>query len=331
VENASDGSVLTGRRPTGDLHLGHLAGMLRQLAGFQGARPVYVLVADVHALTTLYEEPERLKRTTLGLVKDLLGGGLDPEQTSFVLQSSVPEHFELATYLSMLVTVARLERNPTYKELRAELGERRTASLGFLSYPVLQAADILPYDVRYVPVGQDQLPHLELTREVARSFNRMYGETFRVPEPALSRASKLLGTDARPMHTSYGNTIRLAAASAEIGERVSGSITDPQKVRQGDPGRPEICPVYGLHDFANPREAPQVATDCRAGMLGCVECKRRAANALTATLEPFREARASTSDATALEILAAGTARARERATPTLERVRDRMMVGYLR
>ncbi len=317
--------ILTGHRPTGPRHLGHLVGTLDTWRKLQDSHECLFLVADLHVLTTDYAHPQRIAPNIHAVLLDWLGAGLDPEKSAFVLQSAVPEHSELAVLLSMLVTVARAARNPTYKEQVRELG--LSPSVGLLAYPVLQAADILVYKARAVPVGQDQLPHLEMAREIARAFNRLYGPTFPEPEPILSEVPRLPGTDGRTMHTSYGNTIPLGADPAEVTAKVLSMVTDPARARPTDPGHPEVCQAFVYHRTFRPDVAGPVEDRCRRGGIGCVPCKRELAEALVEWLAPFREIRTRWKgrEQELGEILRQGTRQARPLAQATLAEVQAKL------
>ncbi|MEW6216715.1 MAG: tryptophan--tRNA ligase [Candidatus Bipolaricaulota bacterium] len=317
--------ILTGHRPTGPRHLGHLVGTLDTWRRLQDSHECLFLIADLHVLTTDYAHPQRIGPNIRAVLLDWLGAGLDPEKSALVLQSAVPEHSELAVLLSMLVAVARAARNPTYKEQVRELG--LSPSVGLLAYPVLQAADILVYKARAVPVGQDQLPHLEMAREIARSFNRLYGLTFPEPEPILSEVPRLPGTDGRTMHTSYGNTIPLGADPAEVTAKVLSMVTDPARARPTDPGHPEVCQAFVYHRTFRPDVAGAVEERCRRGDVGCVPCKRELATAVVERLAPFREVRTRWKgrEQELGETLRQGTRRARPLAQATLAEVQAKL------
>lgn len=319
------GRILTGHRPTGPRHLGHLVGTLNTWARLQDEYDCFFLVADLHVLTTDYTHPQRIRENILAVLLDWLGAGLDPERSTFVLQSAVPEHAELSVLLAMLVTVARAARNPTYKEQVRELG--LSPSVGLLAYPVLQAADILVYKADAVPVGQDQLPHLEITREIARAFNRLYGTTFPEPQPILSAVPRLAGTDGRTMHTSYGNTIPLSADPEEIERKVLAMVTDPARVHPSDRGHPEVCLAFAYHHAFNAGAVAAVEERCRRGEIGCVPCKRGLAQVLAERLQPFRRAREEWQgrEGELWELLHVGSRRARALAQATLAEVRTKM------
>ena len=269
------GRILTGHRPTGPRHIGHLVGTLESWAALQESYDCYFLIADLHVLTTDYEHPDRIQANILQMLADWLAAGIDPDQATILLQSAIPQHAQLATLFNMLVTVARLSRVPTYKEQTQQLG--LNPSMGLLAYPVLQTADILIYKADAVPVGEDQLPHIELAREIARRFNQLYGEVFPEPEGLLSSAPRLPGTDNRTMHTSYGNAIALQDTPEETTTKVMSMYTDPTRIHASDPGHVEGNPVFAYHDLFNP-DKEQVAEFkqlYQAGKIGDVAIKRR--------------------------------------------------------
>ena len=318
------GRILTGHRPTGQRHLGHLLGTLQTWACLQQTYDCFFLIADYHVLTTDFEHPASLRENVLHVLLDWLAAGIDPQRSTILLQSAVPEHAELALLLGMLVSVPRLERNPTYKEQVQNLGLAERASLGLLAYPILQAADILIYKAGTVPVGEDQLPHLELAREMARRFNGLYGDLFPEPQPLLSTAPRVPGIDGRTMHTSYGNAIQLSAAPEEIAQKVWSMITDPARIHPHDPGHPQICPVNDYHQALDPEVAEQYAEDCRRGAVPCVQHKKLMTTLLTERFEPFRRIRQEMAgrEDEVLDILRQGSTRARSLAGETLGEVR---------
>ncbi len=324
---AKKGRILTGHRPTGPRHIGHLMGTLENWARLQDSYQCYFLVADLHVLTTDYEHPQRVRENTLGILLDWLAAGIDPNRSTLVLQSAVPAHTQLNTLFGMLVTVSRLNRVPTYKEQVKEL--HLQPSLGLLGYPVLQAADILVYKATTVPVGEDQLPHIELTREIARRFNQLYGETFPEPDGLLSPTPRLPGTDNRTMHTSYGNAIFLRDTPEETTRKVMSIYTDPTRIHANDPGHVEGNPVFAYLDAFNrdKAEVEELKKRYRAGSVGDVEVKRRLAIVLNEYLAPIRRRReqlASRPD-DLIDILQTGTNRARELANQTLAEVAEKM------
>lgn len=317
-------------RPTGKLHLGHLVGALENWVALQGEYDNYHLIADYHALTT-NPDSRAIRANSIDMLVDWLAVGIDPARSPVFRQSQVKEHTELHLILSMLITAARLERNPAVKDQVRDLNIENI-SYGHLGYPVLQAADILLYKGDLVPVGEDQVPHVEIAREIARRFNNQYGEVFPEPEPKLTHFPRLPGLDGldKKMSKSAGNTILLSDPPAEILRRMKTAVTDPQKVRRNDPGRPEVCLVYRYHQKFNAAAAPEIDAGCRSGALGCVECKSKIGGVIAAELAPFRERRAQfeARPADVLDILAGGESRARARAVDTMTGVRRAMDLG---
>ena len=321
------GRILSGMRPTGKLHIGHLVGALENWVKLQHEYDSFHMVADWHVLTTAYEHTDRIKQDTMEMVADWISAGLDPDRAVVFVQSRVKEHAELHLLLSMLVTKARLERNPTVKEVVRDLHLGGNVSYGLLGYPVLQAADILIYKANFVPVGEDQVAHVELTREIARKFNSLYGDVFPEPEPKLTVFARLPGLDGKRMSKSIGNVIELGDSPETILSRVKSAITDPQKVRKGDAGHPEVCNVFSYQKRFNPGAVQEIERDCKSGALGCVSCKQTAAERLAEALAPIREKRAALlADPKALqEIIDKGTERARVVARETMRDVRGGM------
>jgi tryptophanyl-tRNA synthetase len=320
---------MSGMRPTGRLHLGHLVGVLDQWVEYCDTADAYFEIADLHALTTGYSDVQAIRESRNELVIDWLAAGVDPKRSTFFLQSGVPEISELLVLLAMIAPVSWLERVPTYKTQIEALGSE-IATYGFLGYPLLQLCDIVAVKGERVPVGRDQLAHLEFGREVVRRFNYLYGDGATVlvePQPTLTEFAEIPGTDGRKMSKSYGNEILLADDEATTVKKVGGMVTDPQKIRRGDPGHPEICPVFTLWKIVNPARVPGIAAQCRSGALGCVQDKHDFAEALNAYLRPVRERRARfADDPEAVEqILADGTARTREVAAQTLREVKRAM------
>lgn len=282
--------ILSGMRPTGKLHLGNYVGALENWVKLQGEYENFHLVADWHTLTTNLDTSQ-LKQNTIDMVIDWLAAGIDPEKSPIFIQSKIKEHAELYLIFSMLVTVPRLERNPTVKEQARDLGTESNIIFGHLGYPILQAADILLYKAHLVPVGEDQLPHVEVTREIARKFNKTYGDVLRVPQGKVTDFARLPGLDGNKMSKSLGNTILLSDSPEEISKKVMRAVTDPQKIRRGDPGRPEVCNIFTYYKKFCPERVQEVEAGCRSGQLGCVEDKRNFAACLANCLEPFREKR----------------------------------------
>jgi len=285
------GIIFSGMKPTGRLHLGNLEGALRNWVSLQPDWEMYCGIVDLHALTTAYEDTSELREDIFDMAVNWIAAGLDPEQTTFILQSKVPAHAELHLLLSMLTPVSWLERVPTYKEVREEL-HITSPSYGFLGYPVLQAADILAYRAHAVPVGKDQAPHIELSREIARRFNSLYRPIFPEPETLLNECPVLPGIDGRKMSKSYGNTIFLSDGAEEIRAKVMQMFTDPQKIYRGDPGRPETCPVFAYQKAYGPKDVEWARAGCESGELGCVEHKQKLAAQMIEALAPIRQKRA---------------------------------------
>jgi len=283
--------ILSGMRPSGRLHVGHLLGALTNWAALQDEYQCFYMVADWHALTTEYENPSGIKDNIREMVIDWISSGLDPEKCTMFVQSHVVEHAELHLLLSMFIPLSWLERCPTYKQQQQELKDRDLSTYGFLGYPVLQAADILVYKAEAVPVGEDQLPHLELCREIARRFNFLYRNVFPEPQALLTRVPKLLGTDGRKMSKSYGNCIFLSDPPKVIQEKVGSMITDPSRIRANDPGHPDVCTVYGLHTVFSSEKLDSITSDCLGGKIGCVACKEILSEVLIKRLKPVQAKR----------------------------------------
>ena len=286
--------ILSGMRPTGKLHLGNLHGALSNWIALQnhGDYECFYFVADWHALTSDYENTDEIRANTIDMVIDWLAAGLDPEKSTLFIQSTIKEHAELFLLLSMITPLAWLERNPTYKEMKEELSQKDLSTFGFLGYPVLQAADIIMYKAFGVPVGVDQLPHVELTREIARRFNFLYGEIFPIPEPLLTEVQKLLGIDGRKMSKSYDNSIFMSDRGDVLKKKVAAMFTDPQRQRKSDPGRPELCNVFTFHQlYSSSKDVAEIPLACRAASIGCTECKRRLAAAVAEGMRPVHERR----------------------------------------
>lgn len=318
--------ILTGHRPTGPRHIGHLVGTLETWTTLQDDHECFFLVADLHVLTTDYH-PGKLQENILDMLADWLAAGIDPQRSTLVLQSAIPEHSQLSVLLGMLATVARLERVPTYKEQARELNLQPSA--GLLTYPVLQAADILLYKAGIVPVGEDQLPHIELARELARRFNQTFGGTLPEPQPMLSDAPRLPGTDNRTMHTSYGNAIFLKDSPEETTRKVMGMYTDPTRLHPDDPGHVEGNPVFSLLDVfhADKTELADLMARYTAGRVGDVDVKRLLAKSLNERLTPLRARRAEimAHPRRMIGMLDSGTARAKTEAQRTLAEVYEKM------
>jgi tryptophanyl-tRNA synthetase len=318
-------------RPTGKLHLGHLVGALENWVSLQGEYQNYHLIADYHALTTNQDTSE-IYDNSVDMLIDWLSAGLDPKQSPMFRQSQIKQHAELQLIFSMLVTTARLERNPTLKEQVRDL-EMENISYGHLGYPVLQAADILLYKGDLVPVGEDQLPHVEITREIGRRFNGLYSPNkpvFPEPEGRITKFARLPGLDGKRMSKSVGNTILLSDSADEIQKKMRSAVTDPQKLRKGDPGRPDICLVFSYHKKFNPGQVSEIRSGCESGALGCLDCKMNCSRHIVDMLAPHREQRkhheAHLDDVK--NILADGEKRARAVAEQTMDEVHHAMSLG---
>ena len=324
--------VLSGMRSTGKLHLGNYVGALANWVRLQNDYECYFFIADWHALTSDYADTSRVKANTLEVALDYLAAGLDPERSTLFIQSHVPQHAELHLLLSMITPLGWLERVPTYKEQRDNIKDKDLGTYGFLGYPVLQAADILIYQADYVPVGEDQVSHLELTREIARRFNMFYagrrGDIFPEPQPLLTPTPKLPGTDGRKMSKSYNNTILLTDPEPVVRQKLKPMVTDPARVRRTDPGNPDVCPVGDLHKvFSDRATITKVDVGCRSAGIGCIECKGWAADSVVSVLNPLQERRKKYEDNPRLawEVLEAGSAKARRASESTMKEVRDAM------
>jgi tryptophanyl-tRNA synthetase len=321
-------------RPTGKLHLGHLVGALGNWVPLQDRYDCFYFIADWHALTSEYADTSGISSTTFDNVADWLAAGLDPDKSTIFIQSLVPEHAELFLLLAMVVPVPWLERVPTYKEQQETLRDRDLSTIGFLAYPLLQTADVVIYDARYVPVGEDQVAHLELSREVVRRFNNFFGDVFVEPQPMLTAFARLPGLDGdKKMSKSLGNTIHLSDDADTVRKKVMRMYTDPKRIRADTPGTVEGNPVFVYHDAfnANTAEVDELKARYRAGKVGDVEVKTKLANALNARLDPIRERRAAwlAKPETLKEVAFEGSRRARAIAEETMERVRKAVRIKY--
>jgi tryptophanyl-tRNA synthetase len=331
-ETSSEQIVLSGIRSTGRIHLGNYFGAIRNWAALQDRYRCYYFAADWHALTTDYADPSQVADNTLEAVADCIAAGLDPERSVIFIQSMVPEHAELHLLLSMLTPLGWLERVPTYKDQQQQIQSKDLATYGFLGYPVLQTADIILYRAQWVPVGEDQASHLEISREITRRFNGLYGDVFPEPQALFTESRRVPGIDGRKMSKSYGNAIDLADPPEVIRAKCMEMFTDPQRLRRSDPGRPEVCNLYEFHKLVSPPELQErVARQCRAAEIGCVDDKKLLAEQLIAFLEPMRRRREELvrDKSTLLDILVAGSQKARERAGETMERVRRAVGLDY--
>lgn len=316
--------ILSGMRPTGRLHLGHLVGALNNWVKLQDSYQCFYMVADWHALMSEYEDPKDMKDNSYEMVRDFIASGLDPEKSVIFVQSHVPEHLELAMVFSDITPLAWVERCPTYKEQLREIKGRELTTYGFLGYPVLQAADIAVYKADAVPVGVDQVPHLELTREIIRRFNTLYkNKVFPEPEPILTKTPKLLGLDNRKMSKSYANFIALSDTPEVVIKKVNRMITDPERIKLKDRGHPDICNVFSYFSIFTPPEVRANVKDwCEAATRGCTECKSNLATVLIDYLEPIRQRRNHLSDSVIEDIIDQGAERARKAASETMEEVK---------
>jgi len=315
-------------RPTGKLHLGHLVGALENWVALQNEYQNYHLIADYHALTTNPDTSE-IENNSIDMLIDWLSAGIDPAKSPVFRQSRIKEHTELHLLFSMLITTARLERNPTLKEQVRDLA-LETIAYGHLGYPVLQAADILLYKGEVVPVGEDQLPHIEITREIARRFNQQYKPVFPEPEGKLTKFARLQGLDGKRMSKSVGNTILLSDSPEAIAKKMKTGVTDPQKIRKGDPGRPDVCLIFAYHNKFNVAEVAEIRKGCESGALGCVDCKMNCAKHVADALSGHREKRSyyEKHPTEVRDILSDGERRAQSVAHETMTQVHDAMGMG---
>ncbi len=320
-------TILSGVQPTGEIHIGNYEGAIKNWVNLQNDYEMFLCIVDWHALTAEYERTDLIRDRILEVAVCLLASGIDPEKCALFIQSDVKEHAELHLLLSMLITVPTLTRLPTYLEKKDEQG---LDSYGFLGYPVLQAADILVYNAHKVPVGRDQEKHIWLAADLARRFNNLYGETFNEPEALLTKFPAIPGIDGKKMSKSLNNHIALGDDEEETAQKLRKMFTDPQKLRKGDPGRPEICPVYYLHKIYTP-DHQDIVAPCKSGELGCVECKQRLAENLNNTLGPIREKRKKLVEKSGyvFDVLKDGGNRARTRAQATMAKVRENMKLVF--
>ena len=323
--------ILSGMRPTGKLHIGHYVGALENWVALQNEYDNYHLVADYHVLTT-NPDSSNIYDNSIDMVIDWISAGVDPVKSPIFRQSQIKEHTELFLIFSMLITTARLERNPTLKDQVRDLNIDNVI-FGHLGYTVLQAADILLYKGNLVPVGEDQVPHVEITREIARKFNQLYGEVFPEPDSKLTKFARLVGLDGNTkMSKSLNNTILLSDSKDEIQQKLKKAVTDPQKIRKGDPGRPDVCLVYSYHKKFNPTETEEIEKNCSTGTLGCVDCKSKCTVSINGYIEPIREKRLyfETRKDEVLAMIMEGEIRARNIAQKTMEEVREVMKLGQI-
>ena len=325
--------VVSGMRPTGRLHLGHLVGALQNWVALERQYDCYYFVADWHALTSHYADTSQITTDALDNAADWIAAGIDPEKSTLFIQSMVPEHAELYLLLQMVTPISWLERVPTYKEQIEQMSEKDLSNIGFLGYPLLQTADVIIYNAHVVPVGEDQVPHLELSREVVRRFHNIYGEVFVEPQPLLTPTPRLPGLDNRKMSKSYGNTIDLSDTAADVVKKIRQMYTDPKRVRADIPGTVEGNPVFIYHDTFNPdrAEVDELKARYRAGTVGDVEVKTKLAAAVNTVLEPLRERRAQAlaKPGYLRDVLMEGSRKARAVAQETMARVRTAVKLDY--
>ncbi len=322
--------IVSGMRPTGKLHLGHFHGVLANWLELQKNYDCFFFAADWHSLTTEYADTSGIRESIGDMVLDWLAFGIDPEKSTVFCQSAVHQHAELNLILSMITPVSWLERNPTYKEMQENLAAKDLSTFGFLGYPVLMAADIILYRATRVPVGHDQLPHLEITREITRRFNYLYGAVFPEPEALLTETPKVLGLDGRKMSKSYGNAIFLSESAEETRKKVMSMVTDAKRVRRTDPGEPDDCVAWSLnHQYLPAAQQEEICAACRTAAIGCVDCKKIQAQALVESLAPFRSRREelTSSPSMVAAILDAGAAKAAHHAAETMLAVREALKV----
>jgi tryptophanyl-tRNA synthetase len=323
--------ILSGMRPTGPLHIGHLFGALKNWKKLQDeGYNCFYMIADYHALSTEYSNPGKIKEYVEEIAIDFISSGLDPEKSTIFIQSLVPEHTELHLIFSMFVPLGWLERNPVYKEQVEEIYDKDLHTYGFLGYPVLQAADILIYKAELVPIGQDQIPHLELTREIARRFNYLYGYTFPEPQALLTETPKIPGIDGRKMSKSYNNAIYLKDSPDEIKNKVSKMFTDPKRIYRKDPGHPQTCPVFLYHKIFNENRVGEIENGCKNAIIGCTDCKKELGEKIVLYLSDIKKKREEIekNKKELWEILKEGSERAREVAKKTVIEVKEK--VGFL-
>ncbi|MBX7148075.1 tryptophan--tRNA ligase [bacterium] len=322
-------TIVSGMRPTGKLHLGHYFGVIDNWLKLQSQHQCYFFAADWHSLTTEYADPGIVRASVKSILIDWLAAGIDPKKAVIFVQSHVPEHAELHLLLSMITPISWLERVPSFKDLQQELSHKELSTYGFLGYPLLQTADVALYKATHVPVGQDQVAHIELSREVVRRFNFLYKkEVLAEPQPMLTRASKILGSDGRKMSKSYDNSIYLSDSAADTEKKIKGYFTDPARKLRKDPGNPDICPIYHFHQQVSPKNVQsQVAADCRSAAIGCVDCKKLMLSHLNPVIEPLRERRSGLEKNVKMvdDIINEGAVKARTVAQKTLQEVKDVM------
>jgi tryptophanyl-tRNA synthetase len=325
--------ILTGDRPTGSLHLGHYVGSLANRVRLQHEYDTYILIADVQALTTHFNDPSHLKQNIWQVALDYMAAGLEPEACTVCIQSRIPQLHELTTYFGLFTSVNVLRHNPTIKSEARQHGFD-DMPFGFLGYPVSQSADICIFKAHVVPVGEDQIPHIELTRKIARRFNSLYREVFVEPEALIGKVSRLAGLDGKTkMSKSLNNCIYLSDLPDTVKKKINTAVTDPERLRKDDPGHPQVCTVFAYHQVFNGENLPEIEAACRQGQIGCVQCKKDLADKINALLEPMHERRSRYLNDPKLirDIVAAGTEKAVRIAETTMEEVRDAMQMQYFK
>ncbi len=323
--------ILSGMQPTGYLHIGHYFGVLNNFVEYQEEYDCYYMIADLHALTSLGRNYEKVAHYITSMVSDWLAAGIDPQKSTLFIQSALPEHSELHLILSMYTPTSWLLRNPTYKDKQENISKNMD-TYGFLGYPVLQAADILLYQAERIPIGEDQLPHLELTREIARSFNHHYQNTFKIPQAKLSAYPKILGTDGRKMSKTYQNTLDLNESEESFDHKMMKMQTDPARIRRSDPGTPEKCTVFSYYDLFAKNEKKEIAESCRTAKIGCVDCKKNILKSMNPKFRIFREKKMELekgSFSIVKSILDAGNQKAKAIAKKTLDNVKESIGMSY--
>lgn len=319
--------IMSGMRPTGSLHLGNYFGALENWVRLQNEYDCFFSIVDWHALTTGYEDNIDMKSNIFNIAVDWISAGLNPEKCTIFIQSNIKEIAEIHLLLSMIVPVSWLERCPTYKDQLIQLKEKNIANYGFLGYPNLMTSDILIHKADFVPVGEDQIPHIELSREITRRFNNLYGNTFPEPQPLLTTIKTLPGLDGRKMSKSYDNAIALSDEPEVISQKIRSMITDPQKIRKNDPGHPEVCAVYSYHKIFSANQILEIKESCEKGELGCVNCKKHLSENVIAYMKPMHETRRKITEDRdyVMDVLRDGNKKARYAARETIIEVRDKM------
>lgn len=317
--------IVSGMRPTGKLHLGHYFGVIKNWLELQQNSECYFFVADWHALSTTYEDNINLSDLTHQLVKEWLASGVDPEKSTVYVQSMIPQIPELYLLLNMITPLGWLERNPTYKDQLQQLGAKDIHTAGFLSYPVLQCADIIMFDADTVPIGEDQRPHLEITREIVRRYHHLYDSgLFTEPREMLSEVPRLLGVDGRKMSKSYNNAIQLSSDEKELWDKLRGAKTDPGRIRRDDPGNPHICLVFDYHkECSDPELVAEIEENCKAGSIGCIDCKKKCMESIKNVLAPIWEKLEKLDDQIVRGVIESGNQKARTQAKEKLEKVKE--------